>query len=73
LHRDSGPKGAEAKGHKCRLGLAQKVPDFLHLAYTDNLEVLLHLLLGQSPLPIYHLHNPGIQDVLLDIDSKLTG
>jgi hypothetical protein len=53
---DLGPEGAEAKGYKCGLGLAQEVPDFLCLTHTNNLEVLqlflgcsqlLHLLLGQ--------------------------
>jgi hypothetical protein len=69
LHRDPRLEGAKAKGHKCGPGLAQKVPDFLRLAHTDSLEVLqpflsysqlLHLLLVQPPLPIYHLHSPSI-------------
>jgi hypothetical protein len=33
-------EGAEAKGYKCKLGLAQKVPDFLCLTHTNSLEVL---------------------------------
>jgi hypothetical protein len=56
LSWDPGPEGAEAKGYKCGLGLAQKVPDFLCLTHTNNLEVLqpflgcsqlLHQLLSQ--------------------------
>jgi hypothetical protein len=82
LRRDRGPEGAEAKWHKCGLSLSHKVPDFLRLAHTDNLEVLqpflsysqlLHLLLDQTPLPICHLYSPGIQGVLLDVSGKLMG
>jgi hypothetical protein len=55
LSWDPRPEGAEAKGYKCGLGLAQKVPDFLCLTHMNSLEVLelflgcsqlLHLLLG---------------------------
>jgi hypothetical protein len=56
LSWNPGPEGAEAKGYKCGLGLAQIVLDFLCLTHTNSLEVrqpflgcsqLLHLLLGQ--------------------------
>jgi hypothetical protein len=40
LSWDLGPEGAKAKGYKCGLGLAQKVPDFLCLTHTNSLEVL---------------------------------
>jgi hypothetical protein len=38
LSWDPGPEGVEAKGYKCGLGLAQKVPDYLCLAHTSSLE-----------------------------------
>jgi hypothetical protein len=56
--------------------------NFLCLTHTDNLEVLqpflsysqlVHLLLGQPPLPIYHLCGPGIQGILPNVSSKLAG
>jgi hypothetical protein len=59
-----------------------KIPNILRLTLTDSLEVLqpflscsqlLHLLHGQLPLPICHLHSPGIQGTLPDVSSKLTG
>jgi hypothetical protein len=40
LSWDPGTKGAEARGYKCGLGLALKVPDFLCLTHTNSLEVL---------------------------------
>jgi hypothetical protein len=40
LSWDPRPEGAQAKGYKCGLSLAQKVLDFLCLAHTNSLEVL---------------------------------
>jgi hypothetical protein len=40
LSWDPGPEGAEAKGYKCGLDLAQKIPNFLCLTHTNSLEVL---------------------------------
>jgi hypothetical protein len=40
LSWDPGPEGVGAKGYKCGLDLAQKVPNFLFLAHTNSLEFL---------------------------------